>query len=68
MNLLRISVLSCRQLITHFKVFAKFTNPRALYLESSLCELYNQVNTLCPDLLQTLIKLGVKCLYICENF
>ncbi len=34
---------SYRQLITHLKVFAKFTNPRSLYLESSLSELYNQV-------------------------
>lgn len=34
---------SSRQLITHLKVFAKFTNPRSLYLESSLSELYNQV-------------------------
>uniref|UniRef100_A0A3B3Y953 Uncharacterized protein n=1 Tax=Poecilia mexicana TaxID=48701 RepID=A0A3B3Y953_9TELE len=31
------------QLITHLKVFTKFTNPRALYLESSLSELYNQL-------------------------
>uniref|UniRef100_M3ZWC6 UTP20 small subunit processome component n=1 Tax=Xiphophorus maculatus TaxID=8083 RepID=M3ZWC6_XIPMA len=31
------------QLITHLKVFVKFTNPRALYLESSLSELYNQL-------------------------
>uniref|UniRef100_A0A3Q2Q9V5 UTP20 small subunit processome component n=1 Tax=Fundulus heteroclitus TaxID=8078 RepID=A0A3Q2Q9V5_FUNHE len=31
------------QLITHLKVFAKFTNPRSLYLESSLSELYNQL-------------------------
>uniref|UniRef100_A0A3B3E1E9 UTP20 small subunit processome component n=1 Tax=Oryzias melastigma TaxID=30732 RepID=A0A3B3E1E9_ORYME len=30
------------QLITHLKVFAKFTNPRALYLESSLSQLYHQ--------------------------
>lgn len=32
-----------RQLIGHLKVFSKFTNPRALYMEGSLCELYNQV-------------------------
>uniref|UniRef100_A0A3P9PDG0 UTP20 small subunit processome component n=1 Tax=Poecilia reticulata TaxID=8081 RepID=A0A3P9PDG0_POERE len=31
------------QLITHLKVFTKFTNPRALYLESSLSDLYNQL-------------------------
>ncbi|KAM4711892.1 small subunit processome component 20 homolog isoform 2-T2 [Anableps anableps] len=34
---------AAKQLVTHLKVFAKFTNPRALYLESSLCELYNQL-------------------------
>ncbi|XP_054911685.1 small subunit processome component 20 homolog [Poeciliopsis prolifica] len=34
---------AAKQLITHLKVFAKFTNPRALYLESSLSELYNQL-------------------------
>lgn len=32
-----------RELIAHLKVFAKFTNPRSLYMESSLGELYNQV-------------------------
>lgn len=32
-----------RQLITHLKVFSKFLNPRSVYLESSLSELYNQV-------------------------
>ncbi|XP_032444903.1 small subunit processome component 20 homolog isoform X2 [Xiphophorus hellerii] len=34
---------AAKQLITHLKVFVKFTNPRALYLESSLSELYNQL-------------------------
>ncbi|KAM9327768.1 small subunit processome component 20 homolog [Pholidichthys leucotaenia] len=34
-----------KQLIAHLKVFSKFTNPRALYLESSLSELYNQLLT-----------------------
>ncbi|XP_041833171.1 small subunit processome component 20 homolog [Melanotaenia boesemani] len=34
---------AAKQLIAHLKVFAKFTNPRALYLESSLSELYNQL-------------------------
>ncbi|XP_007577486.1 small subunit processome component 20 homolog [Poecilia formosa] len=34
---------AAKQLITHLKVFTKFTNPRALYLESSLSELYNQL-------------------------
>lgn len=32
-----------RQLIAHLNVFAKFANPRSLYMESSLRELYNQV-------------------------
>uniref|UniRef100_A0A3B5AP45 UTP20 small subunit processome component n=1 Tax=Stegastes partitus TaxID=144197 RepID=A0A3B5AP45_9TELE len=35
--------VAAKQLITHLKVFAKFTNPRALYLEGSLSELYNQL-------------------------
>ncbi|XP_045928602.1 small subunit processome component 20 homolog, partial [Micropterus dolomieu] len=34
---------AAKQLITHLKVFAKFTNPRSLYLESSLSDLYNQL-------------------------
>uniref|UniRef100_A0A4W6DX43 UTP20 small subunit processome component n=1 Tax=Lates calcarifer TaxID=8187 RepID=A0A4W6DX43_LATCA len=34
---------AAKQLIAHLKVFAKFTNPRSLYLEGSLCELYNQL-------------------------
>ncbi|XP_051911593.1 small subunit processome component 20 homolog [Hippocampus zosterae] len=32
-----------KQLIAHLNVFAKFTNPRSLYMESSLRELYNQL-------------------------
>ncbi|CAB1444416.1 unnamed protein product [Pleuronectes platessa] len=32
-----------KQLIVHLRVFAKFTNPRSLYLEASLSELYNQL-------------------------
>ncbi|XP_030576149.1 small subunit processome component 20 homolog isoform X2 [Archocentrus centrarchus] len=36
---------TAKQLIAHLKVFTKFTNPRSLYLESSLCELYNQLLT-----------------------
>uniref|UniRef100_A0A1A8IIM6 UTP20, small subunit (SSU) processome component, homolog n=3 Tax=Nothobranchius kuhntae TaxID=321403 RepID=A0A1A8IIM6_NOTKU len=35
--------VAAKQLIAHLKVFAKFTNPRSLYLESSLSELYNQL-------------------------
>lgn len=34
---------AAKQLIVHLKVFAKFTNPRSLYLESSLSDLYNQL-------------------------
>ncbi|XP_019108873.2 small subunit processome component 20 homolog isoform X2 [Larimichthys crocea] len=34
---------AAKQLITHLKVFAKFSNPRSLYLESSLSELYNEL-------------------------
>ncbi|KAF0029549.1 hypothetical protein F2P81_018654 [Scophthalmus maximus] len=34
---------AAKQLIAHLKVFAKFANPRALYLEGSLSELYNQL-------------------------
>uniref|UniRef100_A0A8C7G8H9 UTP20 small subunit processome component n=1 Tax=Oncorhynchus kisutch TaxID=8019 RepID=A0A8C7G8H9_ONCKI len=34
---------AAKQLIAHLKVFAKFTNPRSLYLENSLNELYTQL-------------------------
>ncbi|KAM9846103.1 small subunit processome component 20 homolog [Aulostomus maculatus] len=34
---------AAKQLIAHLKVFAKFTNPRSLYLEGSLRQLYNQL-------------------------
>uniref|UniRef100_G3Q5U5 UTP20 small subunit processome component n=1 Tax=Gasterosteus aculeatus aculeatus TaxID=481459 RepID=G3Q5U5_GASAC len=34
---------AAKELIAHLKVFAKFTNPRSLYMESSLGELYNQL-------------------------
>ncbi|TKS91003.1 Small subunit processome component 20 -like protein [Collichthys lucidus] len=34
---------AAKQLITHLKVFTKFSNPRSLYLESSLSELYNEL-------------------------
>ncbi|XP_008314156.1 small subunit processome component 20 homolog [Cynoglossus semilaevis] len=34
---------AARQLIAHLKVFAQFTNPCSLYLESQLSELYNQL-------------------------
>ncbi|XP_034018840.1 small subunit processome component 20 homolog isoform X2 [Thalassophryne amazonica] len=34
---------AAKQLVTHLKVFSKFTNPCALYLEDSLRELYNRL-------------------------
>ncbi|KAK0145461.1 Small subunit processome component 20 [Merluccius polli] len=34
---------AAKQLIAHLKVFAKFTNPRSLYMESRLNELYHQL-------------------------
>ncbi|XP_037315787.2 small subunit processome component 20 homolog isoform X2 [Pungitius pungitius] len=34
---------AAKELISHLKVFAKFTDPRSLYMESSLSELYNQL-------------------------
>ncbi|XP_062862543.1 small subunit processome component 20 homolog [Trichomycterus rosablanca] len=34
---------AAKQLITHLKVFSKFTNPKALYLEPELHELYTQL-------------------------
>ncbi|XP_056281018.1 small subunit processome component 20 homolog isoform X2 [Pseudoliparis swirei] len=34
---------TAKHLICHLKVFAKFTNPRYLYMERSLSELYNQL-------------------------
>ncbi|XP_068162452.1 small subunit processome component 20 homolog [Antennarius striatus] len=34
---------AAKQLIAHLKVFAKFNNPRSLYLENSLSELYYQL-------------------------
>ncbi|XP_072311103.1 small subunit processome component 20 homolog [Eucyclogobius newberryi] len=34
---------AAKQLTTHLKVFAKFTNPRSLYMEGSLSELYYQL-------------------------
>lgn len=38
-----VCVVFPRQLIVHLKVFSKFTNPRALYLEPQLSELYTKV-------------------------
>ncbi|XP_018603010.1 small subunit processome component 20 homolog [Scleropages formosus] len=34
---------AAKQLVAHLKVFSKFTNPRALYLEPSLSQLYMQL-------------------------
>ncbi|KAM9772369.1 small subunit processome component 20 homolog [Syngnathus typhle] len=34
---------AAKQLIAHLNVFAKFTNPRSLFMESSLRELYHQL-------------------------
>uniref|UniRef100_A0A3P9K9E8 UTP20 small subunit processome component n=1 Tax=Oryzias latipes TaxID=8090 RepID=A0A3P9K9E8_ORYLA len=48
------------QLITHLKVFAKFTNPRALYLESSLSDLYHQL--LCHQD-QQIQRAALECLF-----
>uniref|UniRef100_H3CN87 UTP20 small subunit processome component n=1 Tax=Tetraodon nigroviridis TaxID=99883 RepID=H3CN87_TETNG len=35
--------VAAKQLIAHLKVFSKFVNPRSVYLERSLSELYNQL-------------------------
>uniref|UniRef100_A0A671YHV5 UTP20 small subunit processome component n=1 Tax=Sparus aurata TaxID=8175 RepID=A0A671YHV5_SPAAU len=50
---------AAKQLIAHLKVFAKFTNPRSLYLESSLTELYNEL--LCHQD-QQLQRVALECL------
>ncbi|KAF7667571.1 hypothetical protein LDENG_00057170 [Lucifuga dentata] len=34
---------AAKQLVAHLKVFGKFTNPRSLYLEGSMRDLYNQL-------------------------
>uniref|UniRef100_A0A3Q2XQB0 UTP20 small subunit processome component n=1 Tax=Hippocampus comes TaxID=109280 RepID=A0A3Q2XQB0_HIPCM len=38
-----LTYLKQERLIAHLNVFAKFTNPRSLYMEGSLRELYNQL-------------------------
>nr|XP_061809338.1 small subunit processome component 20 homolog [Nerophis lumbriciformis] len=58
---------AAKQLIAHLNVFAKFANPRSLYLESNLRELYNQL--LChqdPQIQQVALQciLTYKDLYI----
>ncbi|KAL2102527.1 hypothetical protein ACEWY4_001695 [Coilia grayii] len=50
---------AARQLIAHLKVFSKFTNPRALYLEPSLHELYTKL--LCHKD-QQIQKMALECL------
>ncbi|XP_013889359.1 small subunit processome component 20 homolog, partial [Austrofundulus limnaeus] len=51
--------LAAKQLITHLNVFAKFTNPRSAYLESSLSELYHQL--LCHQD-QQIQKVALECI------
>ncbi|XP_048404834.1 small subunit processome component 20 homolog [Stegostoma tigrinum] len=48
-----------KQLIAHLKVFSKFTNPRSLYLEPKLKELYTQL--LCHHC-QDVQKIALECL------
>ncbi|XP_059834550.1 small subunit processome component 20 homolog [Hypanus sabinus] len=48
-----------KQLIAHLKVFSKFTNPRSLYLEGKLKELYTQL--LCHHF-QDVQKMALECL------
>ncbi|XP_067906298.1 small subunit processome component 20 homolog isoform X2 [Heterodontus francisci] len=48
-----------KQLIAHLKVFSKFTNPRSLYLEPKLKELYTQL--LCHHY-QDVQKMALECL------
>ncbi|XP_006888591.1 PREDICTED: small subunit processome component 20 homolog [Elephantulus edwardii] len=50
---------AAKQLIAHLQVFAKFSNPRALYLESKLYELYLQL-LLHQD--QTVQKISLDCI------
>uniref|UniRef100_A0A8C6R1C0 UTP20 small subunit processome component n=1 Tax=Nannospalax galili TaxID=1026970 RepID=A0A8C6R1C0_NANGA len=50
---------AAKQLIVHLQVFSKFSNPRALYLESKLYELYLQL-LLHQD--QTVQKITLDCL------
>uniref|UniRef100_A0A8C5L0M4 UTP20 small subunit processome component n=1 Tax=Jaculus jaculus TaxID=51337 RepID=A0A8C5L0M4_JACJA len=50
---------AAKQLIAHLQVFSKFTNPRALYLESKLYELYLQL-LLHQD--QTVQKITLDCI------
>uniref|UniRef100_A0A8C5V384 UTP20 small subunit processome component n=1 Tax=Microcebus murinus TaxID=30608 RepID=A0A8C5V384_MICMU len=50
---------AAKQLIAHLQVFSKFSNPRALYLESKLYELYLQL-LLHQD--QTVQKIALDCI------
>ncbi|XP_041072044.1 small subunit processome component 20 homolog isoform X2 [Carcharodon carcharias] len=49
-----------KQLIAHLKVFSKFTNPRSLYLEPKLKELYTQ---LLGHHYQDVQKMALECLF-----
>ncbi|XP_051544163.1 small subunit processome component 20 homolog [Myxocyprinus asiaticus] len=50
---------AAKQLFAHLKVFSKFTNPKALYLEPSLNELYTQLLCHKDQLIQ---KIALDCL------
>ncbi|XP_043092950.1 small subunit processome component 20 homolog [Puntigrus tetrazona] len=50
---------AAKQLIAHLKVFSKFTNPKALYMEAKLSELYNKL--LCHKD-QQIQKIALECL------
>lgn len=50
---------AAKQLIAHLKVFSKFTNPKALYMEAKLSELYTQL--LCHKD-QQIQKIALDCL------
>ncbi|XP_048012718.1 small subunit processome component 20 homolog isoform X1 [Megalobrama amblycephala] len=50
---------AAKQLISHLKVFSKFTNPKSLYMEANLSELYTQL--LCHKD-QQIQKIALDCL------
>ncbi|XP_063786087.1 small subunit processome component 20 homolog [Pseudophryne corroboree] len=53
-----------KQLITHLRVFSKFSNPRALYMEPKLYELYTQL--LCHQD-QNVQKVALECVLSYKN-
>lgn len=55
---------AAKQLIVHLKVFSKFTNPRALYLEPQLSELYTKL--LCHKD-QNIQKMALECMLTYKN-